>query len=392
MAEYKDMVITNKGKDLINRQLIGAKNFEITKIVVGTGIHEDTENLEECEDLKNPLKDYEIYSMERKDRSVEIKSVVTNISFVQEALLHEVGVYASDGTDEILYAIATAVYPLQIPAYNGEFEYKIDFVMHFTIDSGVGIILRDRTDIATEKAAGAVKASEDIKVEKDGTMRIADYESNDSDNIADVPEYQVNLTEPPTVGKGRIPLGWKETKTIKKSERLPAIIGKLTNIAYNVKWLFKWLNSINTIGEYTSVDSQGNIVRVKNSASDVETGVPFPFPIQTVVEGHELALRQLNTESQSVIIGNCEATTFMWVSAEHVISHFISHPGANKLKINLTQITLGRYDYEHPTFEWAVTTTSTGFWITTVGADQKHYFENIYPGELWNVKYTATNI
>lgn len=319
MAEYKDMVITNEGKDLINRQLIGAKNFEITKIVVGTGIHEDTENLEECEDLKEPLKDYEIYSMERKDGSVEIKSVVTNISFVQEALLHEVGVYASDGTDEILYAIATAVYPLQIPAYNGEFEYKIDFVMHFTIDSGVGIILRDRTDIATEKAAGAVKASEDIKVEKDGTMRIADYESNDSDNIADVPEYQVNLTEPPIVGKGHIPSGWKEMKTIKKGERLPAIIGKLTNIAYNVKWLFKWINSINTIGEYTSVDSQGNIVRVKNSASDVETGVPFPFPIQTVVEGHELALRQLNTETSLRFTQN----------PEYVISNYCEIKGKN---------------------------------------------------------------
>ena len=228
--------------------------------------------------------------------------------------------------------------------------------------------------------------------EQVGSIESPSFVNHDSDTIGNVPICPVNSTNPPDVGGGSVPSGWKKVSALKSSEKLFSIFEKISTIAYNVKWLFKWLNSINTIGEYTSVDSQGNIVRVKNSASDVETGVPFPFPIQTVVEGHELALRQLNTESQSVIIGNCEATTFMWVSAEHVISHFISHPGANKLKINLTQITLGRYDYEHPTFEWAVTTTSTGFWITTVGADQKHYFENIYPGELWNVKYTATNI
>ena len=58
MAEYKDMVITHKGKELINRQLIGEKNFEITRIAVGCGIHKDAEDLRECENLKNFLMNY----------------------------------------------------------------------------------------------------------------------------------------------------------------------------------------------------------------------------------------------------------------------------------------------------------------------------------------------
>lgn len=81
MAEYNDMTITRKGRDLINRQLIGEKNLQITKISVGIGIHDKSEKLEECEDLLSPLAEYEVYSMERKEEAVEIRTVVTNLTF-----------------------------------------------------------------------------------------------------------------------------------------------------------------------------------------------------------------------------------------------------------------------------------------------------------------------
>lgn len=134
--------------------------------------------------------------------------------------------------------------------------------------------------------------------EQVGLIESPSFVNHDSDTIGNVPICPVNSTNPPDVGGGSVPSGWKKVSALKSGEKLFSIFEKISTIAYNVKWLFKWLNSINTIGEYTSVDSQGNIVRVKNSASDVETGVPFPFPIQTVVEGHELALRQLNTDTK----------------------------------------------------------------------------------------------
>lgn len=67
--------------------------------------------------------------------------------------------------------------------------------------------------------------------------------------------------------------------------------------------LDRMLGSLNTLSKYTTVHTPNpsigpQIIQKENTESDIETGKPFPFPIQTVVEGHELALRQLNTESR----------------------------------------------------------------------------------------------
>ena len=175
MAEYNDMIITRQGRDLINRQIIGEKSLEITKLAVGTGMYTGEENLEELEELLCPLEDYEIRSAERREGAVEIKAVVTNRTFNEDTLLNEIGVYATDGNTEILYGIATAVCPMQLPAYNGNFEYSVDFSVYLTVDNGVGFTIRDRTDIATKQIAGVVKASEEIEVESDGAMKLTKH-------------------------------------------------------------------------------------------------------------------------------------------------------------------------------------------------------------------------
>lgn len=175
MAEYNDMIITRQGRDLINRQIIGEKSLEITKLAVGTGMYTGEENLEELEELLCPLEDYEIRSAERREGAVEIKAVVTNRTFDEDTLLNEIGVYATDGNTEILYGIATAVCPMQLPAYNGNFEYSVDFSVYLTVDNGVGFTIRDRTDIATKQIAGVVKASEEIEVESDGAMKLTKH-------------------------------------------------------------------------------------------------------------------------------------------------------------------------------------------------------------------------
>lgn len=69
--------------------------------------------------------------------------------------------------------------------------------------------------------------------------------------------------------------------------------------------LAKSISGLNTLTKYTTVQTPNpsmgaQIVQKENTELDMETGLPFPFPIQEVVAGHELALRQLNTESQNI--------------------------------------------------------------------------------------------
>lgn len=65
--------------------------------------------------------------------------------------------------------------------------------------------------------------------------------------------------------------------------------------------LAKSISGLNTLTKYTTVQTPNpsmgaQIVQKENTELDMETGLPFPFPIQEVVAGHELALRQLNTD------------------------------------------------------------------------------------------------
>lgn len=300
MAEYNDMIITRQGTDLINRQITGEKSLEITKLAVGTGTYTGEENLEEFEELFHPLENYEIYSAKRKDGAVEIKAVVTNRTFNEDATLTEIGVYATDGTTEILYGIATAMCPLQLPAYNGNFEYSVDFSVYFTVNNGVGLTIRDRTDIATEEIAGVVKASEEIQVESDGIMRITEkpkkelldkakefMEMKISDLIGGAPETLDTLKE--------IADAIAENETI--VDALNEAIGKKIDIKdFNTK-----ISNLNTLIKYTTVVTPNptigpQIIQKESEIFDLD-GNPEPFPIQEVVAGHELALRQLNTDT-----------------------------------------------------------------------------------------------
>lgn len=80
----------------------------------------------------------------------------------------------------------------------------------------------------------------------------------------------------------------------------------------------------------------------------------------------------------------------MWVSGIDILSHFIPHSGANKLKIAITQIAMGSNANERPIFSWNVHATPTGFWISGHNADQAYYFSVIHPDELWAIKYKVT--
>lgn len=70
--------------------------------------------------------------------------------------------------------------------------------------------------------------------------------------------------------------------------------------------LAKSISGLNTLTKYTTVQTPNpsmgaQIVQKENTELDMETGLPFPFPIQEVVAGHELALRQLNTDMNAKI-------------------------------------------------------------------------------------------
>ena len=75
--------------------------------------------------------------------------------------------------------------------------------------------------------------------------------------------------------------------------------------------LAKSISGLNTLTKYTTVQTPNpsmgaQIVQKENTELDMETGLPFPFPIQEVVAGHELALRQLNTDMLKACIIYCK--------------------------------------------------------------------------------------
>ena len=123
MAEFRPMIITNRGRDLLTNTMLGDGNIDFTKIEVSSKVYDDAQinELTQLEDVKQttPVSRIE----KRPPASVQVEGVLTNTELETGYYMNTIALYARNPDDktseEFIYAACGAIVPGWMPPYNG---------------------------------------------------------------------------------------------------------------------------------------------------------------------------------------------------------------------------------------------------------------------------------
>ena len=144
MANWSKSVLTHEGIKLINSTISGG-NIEITSVKSGSG-SVPVVDLRDQTELQSVKQTLQISKIKTVDGVTTISAILANLGLTESYGLQQIGIYAADGDNEILFAISQADNPTTMPtetetplysiAFNFSFILQSDVSMTVTIDSG----------------------------------------------------------------------------------------------------------------------------------------------------------------------------------------------------------------------------------------------------------------
>ena len=132
-----ELVVTNKGKELITKLIEGSETINFTRIK--TSIHDySSDNLEDLTDIEEVRQESMISSVEKTDNTVvEVIAMINNNVLQEGYYIKTIGLYAKDSNDnEILYGVSIAgKYADYMPAYGGKTVSSISYKLITKVDN-----------------------------------------------------------------------------------------------------------------------------------------------------------------------------------------------------------------------------------------------------------------
>lgn len=174
MSEFRQGVLTSKGADLLAKAQTGAK-ITFTKFEIGNGTWPDstaTETLAASVALKNKKCEFSISKAEFvNDATSRLTMVASNENVSAGFYITELGVYATDGSTEVLYAIYISETDKAdwFPAYNSVTPTSITYRDYVSVANAASVTV-------SNPSAGLITAGdleeydEDNRFDADGTI------------------------------------------------------------------------------------------------------------------------------------------------------------------------------------------------------------------------------
>lgn len=163
MAYFEPAIITSAGMNLVANDIAGIENIEFVKLVSGSGEYTEEEKsrtaLMERTELKEQKQEFDFNTIEVKsEKSVLLKSVISNRDLQEGYRITEIGVYArKKGTegDGILYSVALAIEHDFLPPFNGLNPSEIIQEYYATVSNAENVTIVAKT--------GAYALQEDLE-------------------------------------------------------------------------------------------------------------------------------------------------------------------------------------------------------------------------------------
>ena len=179
MAELLKGVLTNKGLSLVARAQAGTATITFTRFEIGDGdwgASPATADLQAATELKSEKATFDISKCEYVDPSTSLLTLIASNKDNEEGYyVTEVGVYATDGTDEVLYAIYVMAQGKGdwFPAYNSLIPSSLVYNCHITVANAESVTIKaDPAGLALEVDLEATQKEVD---EINKSLGSADY-------------------------------------------------------------------------------------------------------------------------------------------------------------------------------------------------------------------------
>ena len=143
MANWNRPVITNKGLELINNSL-NSGNVRITNIKVSSDkLSGDLSSKTNIENIKKTISPSGIV---KETDKIKISAVLNNKGESSGYNLETIGIYATNGSTEVLFGIITAQDSDYIPADNGNGIITINFDLFFNVNRNANFSINYNTN------------------------------------------------------------------------------------------------------------------------------------------------------------------------------------------------------------------------------------------------------
>jgi len=183
MAKYTGNALTNLGKDLLARAIIGGEVLTFTKVELGKGISTGTN--EELTDLIDSFKVLPITSTAKLEGgSYRVRTAFSNSGITEDTYLREIGVFArgEDGI-EILYSYCNTATPDLIPAEGaGVLERVEDVITYISNAANVNAVIDQSKVYATIKDLTEGLATKEEKFSKNSGFNLDKIDSAETDS------------------------------------------------------------------------------------------------------------------------------------------------------------------------------------------------------------------
>lgn len=151
MAEFKQLIITDRGQALMAKMLAGTGNVQFTKISVSDTTYTDAQlpGLTALSSIKQSTSISKV--LRTNNVAVQVEGAVTNSEIVTGYYMRTIGLYAIDpDLGEILYAVTIASQAGYMPPYNGVTVSGAYFKLVTTVSNASNVSLNvDPAAVAT---------------------------------------------------------------------------------------------------------------------------------------------------------------------------------------------------------------------------------------------------
>ena len=195
MGVYKKAVITEAGEALAARAVSGEVTIQFSHSGTSSYAYSEGTNLKKLTELQD-VKQTVIPSNVQiaNDTLISIRSMFDNSEITQEYLIQNVGIYASDGETEILFAVCQAATPDQMPAFNGVAPSSFIYNVQISIAQAEQLSISIST-------AGTATVQDVLDLEKKMEEKKLDSSGGDaSDTVASVEEPNSEEEKYPDIG------------------------------------------------------------------------------------------------------------------------------------------------------------------------------------------------
>lgn len=180
MGYFSLQVITNQGLQAMARAEAGESSLMFTVMKTGDGVYssEEKEGLDSVIDLKGAKQSFPISGITTKDKTIELKAVISNENLEEGYQIREAGVFARENDkDEILVAISLCTKdPTLVPKFE---DIPIEMIISdFLAYSGTG-------DFTINYTSGAYVPLE-VFLEKFGLLKEVAFSGKASDLVNDI--------------------------------------------------------------------------------------------------------------------------------------------------------------------------------------------------------------